>query len=465
MLTIVNNINAFLWGAPSLILLVGTGLFFTIMLKGMSFSRLAYAFKIAFTKDAADDEAAGDVSNFKVLMTSLAGMIGNGNIAGVATAITLGGPGSIFWMWIAGLLGMATKYAEALLGQIYRIKNEKGEYSGGPMYYIERGLGKKWKPLAIAYAFFAAIAALGTGNGIQSNTISGVLNSNLNISGWVTGGVLVVLTGTIIFGGIKRISDVAGFFVPILAVFYIAGSLLILIIKYDQILPAFGLIFQYAFTPVAAVGGFSGIAVRQGLQQGVSKGIFSNEAGMGTVAMISGSAKSSHPVRQALVSMTGTFIVTIIVCTMTGLILLVTGYGDPTGGLIFGVPHDPNLAGGALTSAAFSSTLGNFGEFIVALSVVFFGFSTIIGWYVYGQKSFEYLFGVKYVPIYGVIYLIATFVGSVANLSVIWAIADMTNGLMIIPNLIGLLLLSGVVKKETDNYFSDPKHRLKNSFR
>jgi len=465
LLEVLNKINAFLWGAPSMILLVGTGLFLTFVLKGIQFRKLGYAFKLAFTPDKEDADAEGDVSNFKALMTSLAGMIGNGNIAGIATAVTLGGPGALFWMWVVGLIGMATKYAEAVLAQVYRVKNENGEYSSGPMYYIERGLGKKWKPLAIAFAVFAALAALGTGNAVQSNTIADVMDNSFHVTGWVTGILLVVLTGMIIFGGLKRISNVAGVFVPILAILYIAGSMIILVLHYDQILPAFGLIFTHAFTPVSAAGGFTGFVVSQAIQHGVSKGIFSNEAGMGTVAMIAGNAKTSHPVKQGLVAMTGTFIVTIVVCTMTGLVLVITGFWDPSGGLLSGVQHDPNLEGGALTSAAFGAVLGVIGEYIVAVSVVFFGFSMIIAWYVYGSKSFEYLFGVKYIGIYAAIYLVATYIGSVADLQLVWAFADMSNALMIIPNLIGLLLLYKVVKRQTEDYFGNPieKKQLANN--
>ncbi|WP_085993961.1 alanine/glycine:cation symporter family protein [Oceanobacillus senegalensis] len=456
MVEIINKINDFLWGAPSLILLVGTGLFLTIILKGMPFRKLFYAMKLAFVPDKEDSSAEGDVSNFKALMTSLAGMIGNGNIAGIATAITLGGPGALFWMWVVGLLGMATKYSEALLAQIYRVKNENGEYSSGPMYYIERGIGKKWKPLAAAFAIFAAIAALGTGNGVQSNTIADVMDNSFHVTGWVTGIILVVLTALIIFGGLKRISNVAGVFVPFLALLYIVGALLVLVINYDQILPAFELIFTHAFTPVSAAGGFTGFVVSQAIQQGVSKGIFSNEAGLGTVALIAGNAKTTHPVKQGLVAMTGVFIVTIIICTMTGLVLIITGFWDPSGGLISGVEHNPNLEAGALTSAAFGSVLGVLGEYIVSVSVIFFGFSTIIGWYVYGAKCFEYLFGLKYISLYGVIYLACTYLGSVADLSLMWTIANLTNGLMIIPNLIGLLLLYKVIKRETEKFFANP---------
>lgn len=452
-INILEKLNAILWGAPSLILLTGTGLFLTFVLKGMQFTKLIHAFKLAFVPNKKEAESEGDISNFKALMTSLAGMIGNGNIAGVATAVTLGGPGAIFWMWVVGLLGMTTKYAEALLAMKFRVQNDKGEYSSGPMYYLEKGLGHRFKFLAIAFAIFGAFAALGIGNSVQSNTIADVMTNSFNVSGFITGIVLVILISLIIFGGLKRISNVAGFFVPMMAIFYIGASVTILIINYDQILPAFGLIFKYAFTPVSAAGGFTGIMVMQAIQNGVSKGIFSNEAGLGTVALISGNAKAGHPATQALVAMTGTFIVTIIVCTMTGLVLLVTGYWDPTGGLLSGVSHDAKLEAGALTSMAFGASLGTLGEYVVSLSVIFFGFSTIIAWFVYGAKCFEYLFGVKYVMLYGVIYVIATFVGTIANLKTVWLFADTANAMMMIPNLIGILFLYKIIKQETESYF------------
>ncbi len=452
-INILEKLNVILWGAPSLILLTGTGLFLTFVLKGMQFTKLIHAFKLAFVPNKKEAESEGDISNFKALMTSLAGMIGNGNIAGVATAVTLGGPGAIFWMWVVGLLGMTTKYAEALLAMKFRVQNDKGEYSSGPMYYIEKGLGHRFKFLAIAFAIFGAFAALGIGNSVQSNTIADVMTNSFNVSGFITGIVLVILISLIIFGGLKRISNVAGFFVPMMAIFYIGASVTILIINYDQILPAFGLIFKYAFTPVSAAGGFTGIMVMQAIQNGVSKGIFSNEAGLGTVALISGNAKAGHPATQALVAMTGTFIVTIIVCTMTGLVLLVTGYWDPTGGLLSGVSHDAKLEAGALTSMAFGASLGTLGEYVVSLSVIFFGFSTIIAWFVYGAKCFEYLFGVKYVMLYGVIYVIATFVGTIANLKTVWLFADTANAMMMIPNLIGILFLYKIIKQETESYF------------
>ncbi|MGO4888537.1 alanine/glycine:cation symporter family protein [Anaerobacillus sp. MEB173] len=455
-LAILDKINGVLWGTPSLILLFGTGLLLTVMLRGLQFRRLLYAFKLGFTKEGnSDKDAEGDVSNFKALMTALAGTIGNGNIAGVATAITIGGPGAIFWMWVVGLLGMATKYAEALLAMKYRVKNANGEYSSGPMYYVERGLGKKFKWLAVAFAIFGAFAALGIGNSVQSNTIADVMQSSFGVNNVVTGIVLALLAGLIIFGGIQRISTVAGFFVPIMAVLYIGGALIILAVNYDQIIPAFQLIFFYAFNPIAATGGFVGVVVSEAIRNGVARGIFSNEAGLGTAALIAGNAKTDHPVKQALVAMTGTFIVTIIVCTMTGLVLMISGFWDMTGGLLSGVPHEVGLDGGALTSAAFASVLGKVGEYIVAFSVIFFGFSTIVGWYVYGEKCFEYLVGTKGIMFYRGIYIFATGLGAVASLTLVWAFADMANALMMIPNLIALILLSKVVVRETNDFFEN----------
>ncbi|WP_082232094.1 alanine/glycine:cation symporter family protein [Halobacillus massiliensis] len=455
-LEILGKINDVLWGPPSLILLFGTGLFLTIALKGLQFKRLLYAFKIGFGKEDKEDASAeGDVSHFKALMTALAATIGNGNIAGVATAITLGGPGAIFWMWIVGLLGMATKYGEALLAVKYRVKNSQGEYSSGPMYYIERGLGRKFKWLAIAFALFGAFAALGIGNSVQSNTIADVTSSSFGMSNWLTGVILIVLVSFIVFGGIQRISTVASFFVPIMAFLYIGGALLILILNYDQIIPAFELIFYYAFNPVAAASGFLGIVVAEAIRNGVARGIFSNEAGLGTAALIAGNARADHPVKQALVAMTGTFIVTIVVCTMTGLTLIITGFWDPSGGELSGIAHNASLEGGALTGAAFGSALGIIGEYIVSLSVIFFGFSTIVGWYVYGEKCFEYIAGPKGIAGYRVVYIAACGVGTIANLATVWAFADMANALMMIPNLIALLLLWKVIVAETNDYFNN----------
>ncbi|AIC93663.1 alanine/glycine:cation symporter family protein [Shouchella lehensis] len=455
-LDIIENINNFLWGPPGLILLFGTGLFLTVALKGLQFRRLLHAFKLAFGKeDEKDSSAEGDISHFRTLMTSLSATIGIGNIAGVATAISFGGPGAIFWMWVVGLLGMATKYAEALLAVKYRVKNDRGEYSSGPMYYIEKGLGSKFKFLAIGFALFGAIAALGIGNSVQSNTVADVANNSFSVPNLLTAVSLVILVGLIIFGGIQRISLLSTIFVPTMAVLYMGGALLIIFLNYDMIIPAFELIFYHAFNPVAATGGFAGIIVAEAIRNGFARGIFSNEAGLGTAALIAGNARADHPVKQALVAMTGTFIVTIIVCTVTGLVLLMTGFWDSSGGLLSGVLHDPSLEGGALTGAAFGSVLGTFGEYIVALSVIFFGFTTIVGWYIYGEKCFEYLVGTKGITVYRLIYVTACGIGALVSLEAVWAFADMANALMMIPNLIALLLLWKIVVSETNDYFTN----------
>ncbi|MDA1476269.1 alanine/glycine:cation symporter family protein [Bacillus changyiensis] len=458
---IIQKINSILWGVPAIILLVGTGVFLTVILRGLQFKRLIYAFKLAFGKEKETAGADGDVSNFQALMTTLAGTIGNGNIAGVATAITIGGPGAIFWMWLVGLLGMATKYSEALLAMKYRVKNERGEYSGGPMYYVEKGLGKKWKPLALLFAFSGAFAALGIGNSVQSNTISEVVTHTFSIPGWIIGLVLAILTTAIIFGGFQRVSAVASIFVPVMAIFYIGGSLAIIFIHYDQIIPAFQLIFYHALHPVSAAGGFTGIMVSEAIRNGMSKGIFSNEAGLGTAALIAGNAKSDHPVKSALVAMTGTFIVTLIVCTMTGLVLIITGFWDSSGGILSGVTHDATLDAGALTNAAFASALGITGKYIVTFSVIFFGYSTIVGWYVYGEKCLEYMVGLRWVPVYRIVYVVATYYGAVASLNTVWAFADMANALMMIPNLVALILLWKVIRAETDDFFLHHYNRQK----
>ncbi|KMK78096.1 alanine/glycine:cation symporter family protein [Alkalihalobacillus pseudalcaliphilus] len=456
LLDILNQVNAVLWGPPSLILLFGTGIFLTFILKGLQFRHLIYAFKLAFSKEGNNaNSGEGDISNFKTLMTTLTATIGIGNIAGVATGVTVGGPGAIFWMWLVGLLGMATKYAEALLAMKYRVKNSNGEFSSGPMYYIERGIGQKWKWLAVAFAIFGAFAALGIGNSVQSNSVADVAFKSFNVPHWVTGIVLVVFVSVIIYGGIQRISTVSSIFVPMMALFYMFGALIIIVMNYSLILPSFGLIFEYAFTPIAAVGGFAGITVAQAITNGVARGIFSNEAGLGTAALIAGAAKADHPVKQALVAMTGTFIVTIIVCTITGLVLLITGYWDQTGGILSGVAHDPALEAGALTAAAFGSVLGVLGEYIVSISIILFGATTIVGWYVYGEKCFEYLVSTRGIAVYRIIYIAACGIGTVANLGTVWAFADAANALMMIPNLIGLLLLWKVIRSETIDFFTN----------
>jgi len=433
-----------------MMLLVGTGLYFTIRMRGLQFRRLGQAFRLAFRKTENGD---GEIGSFQMLMTSLAATIGNGNIAGIAVALTMGGPGAVFWMWVIGLIGMATKYAESLLAVLYRRKSDKGEMVSGPMYYIEHGLGKAFKPLALAFGLFGLIASFGVGNTIQANAMSTVLEKTFGIPLLGFGIVLAIAVYFSIRGGLERISTISTIFVPIMSVFYIVASLIVLALKADMILPALGLIFSYAFQPLAPAGAFTGVAVMTALQVGVARGIFTNEAGLGTAALVAGSAKTERPVEQGLISMTSTFIVTLVVCTMTALVLLTTGFWDPSGGAISGVVHDASMSGAALTSAAFGSVLGGAGEWVVAFSVFFFGYSTIIGWYVYGEKCLEYMAGTTRLNFaYQLIFSAAACYGAVANLEALWLVADIANGLMMIPNLIGMLLLSKIVIDHTKRY-------------
>lgn len=447
---VLHMISSWIWGIPSMVLLVGTGLYFTVRLRGLQFRRLKQAFQLALTKTG---HGEGEISSFQMLMTSLAATIGNGNIAGIAVALTMGGPGAIFWMWVIGLVGMATKYAESLLAILFRQRNDRGEIVSGPMYYIEKGLGKSFKPLAVAFALFGLIASFGVGNTVQANAMSTVLKQTFHIPLLAFGVVLAVAVYFSIRGGLERVSSISTIFVPVMSLLYIVAALIILVLQANQIIPALGLIVQYAFQPLAPVGAFAGVSIMVAMQVGVARGIFTNEAGLGTAALIAGSAKSERPAEQGLISMTSTFIVTLIVCTMTALVLMTTGFWDPTGGTLSGVAHDGSLTGAALTSAAFASVLGPLGQWTVAFSVFFFGYSTIIGWYVYGEKCLEYLSGsTKFNRLYQVIFAVAACYGAIANLELLWLVADIANGLMMIPNLIGMLLLSKIVIDHTKEY-------------
>ncbi len=439
----VGTVNSIVWGPYMLVLLVGTGLFLTVRLGFMTFRYLPYALKLVFTRHQ-DKDAEGDISHFQSLMTALAATIGTGNIAGVATAVTLGGPGAVFWMWVTALVGMATKYAEAILAVKYRIVDDRGEMAGGPMYFLERGLNMKW--LGILFAFFGAFAAFGIGNMVQSNSVADAIQSTFNITPIISGIVLAVLTALVVIGGIKSIGRVTSILVPFMAVLYIIGGLVIIFLNIGQLPSAFAYIIEAAFAghePVA--GGFLGATVAQAIRFGVARGVFSNEAGLGSAPIAAAAAKTDHPARQALVSMTGTFLDTIIVCSITGLVLAITGMWQEA------VPG--SLTGAALTSAAFGKGLGTAGEWVVALGIMLFAYSTILGWAYYGEKCAEYLFGTKIIMPYRFAWVIVVAVGAVMKLSFVWDLADTMNGLMAIPNLIGLLLLSGVVVKETKDFF------------
>lgn len=440
--SILTSISDFIWGPPLLILLVGTGIYLTLLLRGLQFRKLFHSLWLALIKRKEEGDNPGDISHFQALMTALAATVGTGNIAGVATAIAIGGPGALFWMWITGLVGMATKYAEAVLAVKYRVVDEKGQMSGGPMYYISKGLNLKW--LGTLFAIFASIAAFGIGNMVQSNSVADAVNHSFNIPVEYTGIVLAVLTGLVILGGIKSIGKVTQILVPSMVVFYMIAALVVVFIHIEAVPNVIYLVIVEAFTPTAASGGFAGATVMLTIRMGVARGVFSNESGLGSAPIAAAAAQTKHPVTQALVSMTQTFIDTIVVCSFTGFAILVSGVME-TGAT--GVP---------LTSMAFETALpGEWGGIIVSLGIIFFAYSTILGWCYYGEKSIEYLLGIKSVLPYRLLFVVAVFVGAVSKLDLVWTFADIMNGLMALPNLIGLLGLGGIVAAETRNYFNN----------
>ena len=440
---LLSAIEGVVWGPLMLVLLLGVGLYLQAGLKVMPIRKLGTGFKLLWQgrSTAKGEESEGEVSPFNALMTSLSATIGTGNIAGVATAIFLGGPGAVFWMWITALVGMATKFSEAVLAVRYREVDEAGDHVGGPMYYIRNGLGKKWAWLGGLFAFFGAVAAFGIGNTVQSNSVADGLGESINMPHWLTGIVIMVLAGAVILGGIKRIAKVAGKLVPIMAIAYFACGVLVLIINADQIGSALGLIFGHAFSPASAAGGFAGAAVAKAIQFGVARGVFSNEAGLGSAPIAHAAAQTKNPVRQGLVAMLGTFLDTIVVCSITALAILTTN--DWTSG----------ETGAALTSMAFDSTLPGVGQYVVSFALAVFAFTTILGWAFYGEKCFEYLFGVRSIKLYRVVYILAILAGAVAPLNFVWLMASVFNAMMAIPNLIALALLSPVVFKLTKDYF------------
>ena len=434
------------WGPVMLVLLVGTGIWLTLILRGLQFGMLFYALKQAFRPHPKKDDGSdheGDVSHFGALMTALSATIGTGNIAGVATAVVTGGPGAVFWMWITAIFGMATKYGEGVLAVKYRVTNSKGEMSGGPMYYIENGLGKKWKWLAFLFAFFGVMASFGIGSTVQANSVAQAVHSSFGIDTWITGVVLTLITAFVVLGGIQSISRVSSVVVPFMAVLYIVGGLVVVAMHFDLLLPALKVIMHDAFSGQAVAGGVVGTVIRYG----VARGVFSNEAGMGSAPIAAAAAKTDHPVRQALVSMTGTFLDTIIVCSITG-IVLVMGILQSNGGA-FAVP---DLKGAALTTATFDAMLSGYGGWVVTIGLIFFAYSTTLGWCYYGEKCATYVFGDKSVPMYRVIYVATVMLGTVLSLDMVWAAADTFNGLMAVPNLIALLLLSKVIVQETRDF-------------
>jgi AGCS family alanine or glycine:cation symporter len=440
LLTTLGAISDFVWGIPLLVLLVGTGIYLTVRLKGLQFTALWESLYLALIKRKEASDSPGDITHFQALMTALAATVGTGNIAGVATAIAVGGPGALFWMWVTGLVGMATKYAEAVLGVKYRVVDKDGTMSGGPMYYIARGLGWKW--LGALFALFASIAAFGIGNMVQSNSVADAVLGAFGVPTWITGVILAVATALVILGGIRSIGRVTEFLVPFMIVFYMLAALVVTILNYEGIPAIFIYVFEDAFSPAAATGGFLGASVMLTIRMGVARGVFSNESGLGSASIAAAAAQTSHPVTQALVSMTQTFIDTIIVCSFTGFVIISSGVWTS------------GLTGAQLTTAAFSHGLpGTWGGIIVALGLIFFAYSTILGWSYYGEKSLEYLFGAGLVRPYRVLFCLFVFLGAIVRLDLVWTISDIMNGLMAFPNLIGLLGLAGVVAAETRDYY------------
>ncbi|SDL30478.1 alanine/glycine:cation symporter family protein [Lacicoccus qingdaonensis] len=423
-------LSGFVWGLPLIIFLVGTGIFLTIRISFFSFRMLPYSLKMLFKREDATSD--GDISHFQAVMTALAATVGTGNVVGVATAVVIGGPGAVFWMWMTALVGMATKYSEGILGVKYRQKNSKGEMSGGPMYYLEHGLGQKW--LGVLFAFFAVFAAIfGIGNMIQANAASDVALDVFNVPTWLTGVIMAVLVGSVLLGGVKSIGRTAGILVPFMIVFYLLAGITIMIIQIDQVPAAIGLIFTDAFTGNAVAGGALGTVIRMG----VARGLFSNEAGLGTGGIAAAAAKTDVPARQALISMTQVFIDTIVVCSITGITLVMADM------------YASGTEGAALTAQSFEAFLPGVGDYVVAITLLVFIFSTILGWGYFGEKCFTYLVGSKFTMLYRFVFVIAIIPGATMSLSTVWNLGDVFNALMAVPNLIGLVLLSGVVVAET----------------
>lgn len=439
MLDLLNQINAIVWGPWLLVLLVGTGVYLTIRLGLLQMVKLPRALRLIFF---ARNKGDGDIDSFKALCTALAATVGTGNIVGVATAIKLGGPGALFWMWVAAFFGMATKYAEGCLAVRFRSVDENGNIAGGPMYYIEQGLGKKWKPLALAFAFFGTLTAmLGSGTTTQVNAITSSLNASMGVPILPAVAVITVLVAVITFGGLKSIAKTSEKIVPAMAVLYFLTTVSLLVIFAGELPHALALVFDGAFEGTAAVGGFAGAGIMLAMRSGIARGLFSNESGLGSAPIVAAAAKTKWPAEQGLISMTGTFIDTIIICTLTGLTIIVSGawQGDTNGA--------------ALTQAAFSHGYGTVAPILLTVSLTLFAFTTILGWNYYGERCLVYLVGIKGIIPYRLCY-VAIIAGSASmQLEEIWALADIVNGLMAIPNLIALLGLTGVVVAETKRYF------------
>ena len=436
----IDSLSGIVWGPVTIILLVGTGVFITVILRAIQLRWFIYAWGLITGRfDNPKDE--GEITHFQALSAALSATIGTGNIAGVGTAIAMGGPGAVFWMWLTAFLGMGLKFAECTLSLEYRVIHKNGRVGAGPMYYLEKGLGQKW--LGILFALFATIASFGIGNMVQANSVAEPVETYFGIPKLYTGLIIGGLVFAVIVGGIKRIGQVARILVPFMAAFYVLGAMVVLFFRMDQIPSAFFLIFKEAFTGTAAVGGFAGAAVAQAIRFGVARGLFSNEAGLGSAPIAHGAAQTKEPVREGLVAMLGPFIDTIVICSMTALVIILTG------------AHTYGLTGADLTAKAFNLGLPGQGGYIVAMGIIFFALSTAISWSYYGDRCVDYLAGERWVMAYRVIYCILLPVGACVKLKTVWAISDIFNALMAWPNLIGLLLLSPVLLRLTKAYFSD----------
>lgn len=448
MIELLEKIDGYVWGLPTIILLVGTGIFITFLMKMIQFRQFVYGWKLISGKyDNPEDE--GEVTHFQALSTALSATIGTGNIAGVGTAVAIGGPGAIFWMWVTAIFGMGLKYAECLLSLNFRKVHSDGTTGGGPMYYLEHGLGQKW--LGVTFAVFAAIASFGIGNMVQANSVAEPLLDTFGVPKLVTGIILAVLCFAVIVGGVKRIGAVSSKVVPAMAVFYILGALLVILAHLGDVPAAFAQIFHDAFSGTAATGGFVGAGIAQAIRFGVARGVFSNEAGLGSAPIAHGAAQTKEPVREGLVAMLGPFIDTLVICTMTGLVIIMTGAFTMKGA------DGAALTGAVLTKTGFQNGMPFAGgEYIVTIGIIFFAFSTVIGWSYYGDRCIDYLFGQKAVLPYRIIYCMIIPVGATIKLSLVWTISDIFNALMAWPNLIGLIFLSPVVVRMTKEYFADP---------
>jgi AGCS family alanine or glycine:cation symporter len=448
LMKINSAVNGIVWGPLIIILIIGTGTYLSVMTKFFSITKLGYVLKNTLLKMfSKDDKGEGEVTAFQAVATALAATVGTGNIAGVATAIALGGPGAVFWMWLAAIMGMTTKFAEVVLAVNYREKTPDGRFVGGPMYYITNGLGKNWKWLAVIFAVFGTFASFGIGCMVQSNSVALSAQSTFGVPVLATGIILAVLTAAVIVGGIKRIGAFTEKLVPFMAALYILGGLWLLIANVSKVPAAFALIFTNAFTGTAAVGGFTGTVMMQAIRYGVARGIFTNEAGLGSAPIAHAAATTDHPVRQGLWGVFEVFTDTIVICSITALAILVTGVWQS------------GESGAVLSAMAFDTGLPGIGRYIVSVGLILFAYSTILGWEYYGERCLEYLFGTKPIMAYRIIWVVAVIVGAVGGLTFMWDLADTLNGLMAFPNLVGLLMLSPVVFKLTKEYFSSQKSK------